>query len=218
MKIQKIELFIPKFEETAAFYKEKLNFPLLQRSHHQASFKIGQSTLVLHREEKENNYYHYAINIPPNLFQEAKLWLKERITLLLEDGKDDIHFTESKAMAMYFEDPAGNIVEFISRYETSPKVYSIHFTPEHMQEISEIGVSTNNTHELAEKLQSMGIPVRNNEPIHYEKYLNFFGEWEEGAFIILGPLGRRWLFSEKVGIKAPVIIETDRGVVDLTNI
>ena len=218
MKIRRIELFIPNFEETVAFYMEKLNFPLLQKSHHKALFKIGQSTLVLHKEEKESNYYHYAINIPPNLFQEAKLWLKERTSLLLENGKDNIHFTESKAMAMYFEDPAGNIVEFISRYETSTKVESTHFTPQHMQEISEIGVSTDNIHELAEKLQSMGIPVRNNEPIHYEKYLNFFGEWEDSAFIILGPLGRRWLFSEKVGIKAPVIIETDRGVVDLTNI
>ncbi len=134
--------------------------------------------------------------------------------LLKEDGIDEVDFDgRTQANSCYFEDPAGNIVEYISRRETSPTSIDHDFSTNNVLCISEIGLSTNKISEYAEQMQKIGIPVRDNEDLSYNTYLNFMGEYEDGSFIILGPLGRRWLFSTKGAIAAPVTIHTDRGVV-----
>ncbi len=94
--------------------------------------------------------------------------------MLQERGQDDVHFTGDMAKAIYFEDPAGNIVEFIAREETTPNASEEEFTIGHVSGISEIGLSSNQLKEDANQLLSMGIPVRNDEVIHFSNYLTFF--------------------------------------------
>ncbi|GAF20331.1 hypothetical protein JCM19046_5056 [Bacillus sp. JCM 19046] len=147
------------------------------------------------------------------MFLKAKEWTKKRVILLRERGQDDVHFTDDMAKAIYFEDPAGNIVEFIAREETTPNASEEEFTIGHVSGISEIGLSSNQLKVDANQLLSMGIPVRNDEVIHYSSYLTFFGEYTDGVYIILAPVGRRWLFSKKEAIACPILIETDRGTI-----
>ncbi len=211
MKITQVELFIANFEETISFYKDQLHWELLNTKDGKATFRVGESLLVLHQNEESKHYYHFAFNIPPNLFHSAKHWIQQRMTLLTEDGDDEADFTESKAKALYFEDPAGNIIEYIAR-STTPTALTYEFSPTQLVGISEIGVSTNDVKTVVEELMGMGIFPRNNENIYESQFLNFMGEAEEGNYIIVGPVGRRWIFSEKPGKETPTIIHTDRGI------
>ena len=66
-----------------------------------------------------NPFYHFAFNIPSNKFEEAFQWMQTRVDLLwLDDYKSYIaDFTNWNAKSFYFTDPAGNILEFISRFD-----------------------------------------------------------------------------------------------------
>lgn len=215
MKIEKVQLLISNFEQTVSFYKNLLQFKLLFVNESSAIFQIGSSELKLIKDYEQNNYYyHFAFNIHANLFREAKNWLAERVELLKEDGVDEIDFNDrAQANACYFEDPAGNIVEYIARRETSPTSIDQVFTSNNVLSISEISLTTGELNKVAQKFEAIKIPVRDHEELFYEKYLNFMGEYEDGCFILFGPVGRRWLFSEKQAIASPVTIYTDRGMI-----
>ncbi|GLY11027.1 hypothetical protein ACP2W0_09185 [Pseudobacillus badius] len=213
MNIEQIELYIPNYEESVSFYKHVLAFDCVSETAETAHFQVGSSRFTLHRDEEHAYYYHFAFNIPPNLFSSAKQWIAKKVPLLTEDGADEIYFDGAKAHAFYFEDPAGNIVEYIARTETTPEAAADQFAPCHIAGVSEMGVPTNETKKQLDELLDLGIPPRNNEPLYYEKYLNFMGEYEDGNYLIIGPVGRRWIFSNKPGIIAPVIVKTDRGTI-----
>ncbi len=51
------------------------------------------------------------------MLEQAKRWLSRRTQLLPIDDTDEVYFEEWNAHACYFHDPAGNIVEFIARYD-----------------------------------------------------------------------------------------------------
>lgn len=212
MKITQVELFIKNYKETISFYEDQLHWELLDRADGKAAFRIGESLLVLHQDEESDNYYHFAFNIPPNLFQSAKQWVQERVDLSTEGGADEANFRESKADAFYFEDPSGNIIEYIARHATTPHAKEQEFTPKHLVGISEIGVSADEMRVVLDKLLDMGITPRNNEKMYASQFLNFMGEAEDGNYIIVGPVGRRWIFSDKPGKVTPVVIHTDRGI------
>lgn len=214
MKIEKVAISVSNFEETVRFYEETLQFPCLSYAADRASFQIGASVLELHRDEEHRHYYHFAFNIPRNLFRKAKEWLAGKVELLTEDGEDEVDFSDrTQANACYFEDPAGNIVEYIARRETSPASARHTFSADQVLSISEIGLTTDEIAEYAKQMQAIGIPLRDDEELSFDTYLNFMGEYEDGAFILLGPVGRRWLFSTKVAVAGPVAIHTDKGVV-----
>ena len=213
VKIEQIELYISNYEETVSFYKNILEFRCISENNIVANFQTGSSILTLHKDENNSYYYHFAFNIPPNLFNEAKKWIQQRISLATEDGEDEVHFVESKAKSFYFEDPAGNIVEYIARETTAPATEET-FTPMHVVNISEIGLTSQDIKKNIEKIQKLGISSKNNEPISYDQYLNFMGEYEDGVYIIVAPVGRRWIFSDKKGIVAPLLIKTNRGVIN----
>ncbi|GGE57875.1 VOC family protein [Priestia taiwanensis] len=211
MKIEKAQLLISKFEETVAFYQDVLQFSLLSKNEDSASFQIGESVLEFIKDKEENHYYyHFAFNIHQNLFKEAKQWLLDRVGLLQEDGMDEINFTDSKANSCYFEDPAGNIVEYIARRETSSSSLDTVFSSQNVLCISEMSVTTNTVAEHAREMKGKGMYVRERVD---EAELNFVGEYKDGTFILLGPVGRRWLFSSKEAIASPVTIVTDQGII-----
>ena len=215
MKIQRVEIVTSNFEKTIQFYHETLGFSLLKKNDVLAELEIGNSILVFRNEiEANGHFYHFAFNIYVNMFQKAKQWLSQRVCLLKEDEQDEIDFGgRTQANSCYFEDPSGNIVEFISRRQTSPYADEPEFTLKHIIEISEINLTTENIQEYAKKLSKIGIQVRDNEELSLQHYLNFMGKYEDGSFILLGPPGRRWLFSTKEAVVSPVTIYTSQGII-----
>lgn len=182
------------------FYQNILEMPVIDEGVDKFTLQIGRSTLTF-KESSLPAAYHFAFNIPGNHMGGAKKWLQSRVELNHEDGNDEIYYKSFDADAIYFDDPAGNVVEFIGRRtRNSPG----NFTINSLMDISEMSITTPYVSEVALKLQGVGLTSRNNNPIEPES-LNFLGQ--DDSYIILVPPNRRWYFSNKVSETFPLEIK-----------
>ncbi|MGE7768203.1 VOC family protein [Peribacillus sp. NPDC096540] len=205
MEIKSIVLQTKSLMQMKKFYIDTLGFSLVNEDKNSFRIAVGTGEFEFTTKNVENNpYYHFAFNIPANKFYEAKSWVKERVDLLVEDGLDEANFAHLPARALYFYDPSGNIVEFISRYEISEESIEP-FSVKSILNISEIGLIVEDTISVSEKLNEIGVIERDNSTIS-RQYLNFMGERRNGIFIILAQPGRRWIFSDKTSAIYPLEI------------
>lgn len=124
-----------------SFYRDVLELPVIQ-SGKRISITIGETKLIFGQAQKnENPFYHFAYNIPSNKFDEALQWIKQRQELLwLEDYNGFIaDFANWHAKSFYCKDPAGNILEFIARFDLKDAVDEP-FSSRLIRNISEIGI------------------------------------------------------------------------------
>ncbi|CAH0296197.1 hypothetical protein SRABI80_04100 [Peribacillus frigoritolerans] len=195
--INKVTLYGHAWNEMRNFYVDVLGFELLSQTEDAFEIKAGESVLEIKKyHHKEKPFYHFAMNIPTNLFISAKAWAKSKVELTREEDDDEVYFSFLDARSFYFLDPSGNIVEFISRYSVSPESAADSFSAHNVLCISEINITTDEVRALGNRLISNGVPVRNGEAIR-EDGLNFMGEHEAGSFLLLVPRKRRWIFSDK---------------------
>jgi hypothetical protein len=157
---------------------------------------------------------HFAVNVPPQRFEEAVAWARERV----EPGPpppdpagptaggrplprlvdDDVPFPAWRARSAYFFDPAGNIVELIAR-ERAPG-------EELFLEISEVGLPVADVGAAVEWLESeLGVPHFSGD----RRSFSAVGD-DRGLFIVV-PVGRPWLFTEEPAPDAPVRVTIEPG-------
>ncbi|KQL38834.1 glyoxalase [Bacillus sp. FJAT-25509] len=205
MLINKVVLQTGQLNKTKEFYINHLKFNCLSMKSNSFTIEVGESLLeFVETNEDTNPFYHFAFNISSNHFQEAKRWAQSFVKLTIEDGLDEIYFEFLDAHSFYFEDPSGNIVEFISRHSISPKSAKP-FSIQSIININEINLTTLDVFPVGKQLISNGILVRNNKEM--VNSLNFMGA--KGCYILLGPPNRKWLFSNKQAEIFPVVITVD---------
>ena len=187
MKIKELTLFTGNIEKQSEFYSKVLELESIRtNSNNEISFKIGNSILKFISREGATPY-HFAINIYSNQEQEALLWLKKRVAILM-DGRNEIQNFESwNAKAIYFYDEDRNIVEFIARKNLRHNSKE-EFNSKSLLEISEIGLATISIEETYRKL--------NNETGLYI-YSGSFDEFcaigdENGLIICVDQINKRW--------------------------
>ncbi|MRG86049.1 VOC family protein [Salinibacillus xinjiangensis] len=203
MDIKSVVLHTAELLEMKRFYMNVLGFELVNEEEDRFRIAIGSSELEFTAKAANGNpTYHFAFNIPSNRFDEAKSWAKDRVSLNEEDGEDEAHFDFLSARALYFYDPAGNIVEFISRQKVSGKS-AASFSISSILNIAEVSLVIDDVDGAGERLNKIGLTERNEEPIDSES-LNFIGEG--GAYILLTQPGRRWIFSDKQAVIQPLQI------------
>ncbi|ADC51689.1 putative ring-cleavage extradiol dioxygenase [Alkalihalophilus pseudofirmus OF4] len=191
MKFTNLTLLTTNLGELKHFYSEVLELPLLKEERTSFVVQIGSSAVTFkHADTKENPVYHFAVNIPSNKFQEAKSWLNSKVILNKEDGQDEVFFESWNAHAVYFEDPSGNIVEFIARHNLKKEV-NHPFSAEDLLNISEIGIVVNEVIPFVRKLNEAGIPNWRED----SEALTPAGD-EQGLFITVKE-ARRWFFTNK---------------------
>ncbi|MCA0983206.1 VOC family protein [Halobacillus yeomjeoni] len=211
MHIDRVHLYTNRMDELKDFYIRKLEFELVSENDHSFEMKIGSSRMVFHSTLKNRQpFYHFAFNLPSNKFEDAKQWAKAKVSLSKEEGEDDVYFDFLKSKAFYFTDPGGNIVELIARQSLSPVDKKEGFHPTRLLNISEMSLTTDDVLTVGRHLQGMGLPVREGEPLEMDT-LNFLGETKSGAFLLLGPQGRRWIFSEQHAETHPLKIKVNGG-------
>ena len=212
MEIKLLTLQTNKLETMKEFYTQHLGFSICGENPNGFQIQVGTSILEFTNEKVAGEpYYHFAFNIPANQFQEAKEWLKGKTTLLLEDGEDEADFSFWPAHACYFEDPAGNIVELIARYNENPNGESP-FSVNSILNISEIGLIVKDAPMVGEQFKEINIFDSDNDPVTNFS-LNFMQENNNGVFIILTSIDRRWLFSEKKSKIFPMKITLGKQLV-----
>ena len=138
---------------------------------------------------------HFAVNVPPQRFEEAVEWARERVELV----DDDVPFPAWRARSAYFFDPGGNIVELIAR-ERAPG-------DELFLEISEVGLP----------VADVGVAVRWLEselalPHFSGNRTDFSAVGDDRGLFIVVPVGRPWLFTEEPAPDSPLQVTIEARV------
>jgi catechol 2,3-dioxygenase-like lactoylglutathione lyase family enzyme len=126
------------------FYAGVLGLPSLGNG----TFQIGSSRLQFFERPNSSAKYHFAINIPENQIGEAIVWLEQRTPIWLSENNKKVDFPDWNAHAVYFLDPAGNILELIARHELL-NASGMSFSVESLLCISEIGLPVPNALKFA---------------------------------------------------------------------
>ncbi|MEP6947775.1 MAG: hypothetical protein ABI863_00810 [Ginsengibacter sp.] len=197
MLLKEIRLQARKPSALFNFYKEILELPVMQSGSNGIAVMAGTSQIIFDNTTAPGNpFYHLAFNIPSNKFEEAFEWIQKKVELLwLNDYKSYVaDFTNWHAKSFYFIDPAGNILEFIARFDLNDNADE-KFSSTHVRNVSEIG--------LVFPLQSFDSDVNHllkQYPLSYfDKqpplpHFRALGN-DEGLFVIV-PENRVW-FSTK---------------------
>ncbi len=199
-----VTLYTNKLEAMQSFYTTILALPLIEQAQQQFTVQIGSSCLTFKRASQSASY-HFAFNLPGNQIPAAKTWVQNRVNLNIENGKDEIYYKNFNADAIYFEDPAGNVVEFIGRRHRQREGA---FSSSSFLNISEASVTTPFVSDVGKALQTEGIPVLREAGIDPEG-LNFLGVGD--CFIILVPPNRRWYFSTHLSGTFPLELTLQNG-------
>lgn len=145
MEIRELHLVTSNLALQRDFYIHALSLTASIATPERLTVQIGTSQLTFTQAALDApQRYHFAINVPPQQFADAKAWIARRVALLTDHtGADEFYFEAWNAHALYFADPAGNIVELIARH-TLASQSPPPFTAQSLLCVSEIGLATDN--------------------------------------------------------------------------
>ncbi|MED3647623.1 VOC family protein [Halalkalibacterium halodurans] len=203
MEFEAVTFATKKLDSVKSFYKETLGLRVTHETTSQVTILVGSTLVTFEQFEDDGEpFYHYAINIPSNKLQEAKMWLEKRVTLLQHEGKNVVPFPRWNAEALYFEDPAGNIVEWIARHNLNQTTSEPFVPSEQLLYVSEVGIVTADLGEQTKLFESLGYPVWDQGTEHFRA----IGD-EHGLFITVTK-DRQWFMSERVSDFFPLEVMT----------
>jgi hypothetical protein len=146
---------------------------------------VGETRLRC-RVEGGDAFYHFAFLVPGDRFDAALAWARERVQLL----GDVFDFEAWNARAVYFHDPAGNIVELIAHRELEQNGRDGEFAADELAGVSELGIVGEPLLDLLHRLETVGLELWDGS-VEGKNQLGFVGE--QGRTLILAPPGRGWL-------------------------
>jgi hypothetical protein len=130
---------------------------------------------------------HFAVNVPPERFEEAVDWGRTQAELIQED----VPFEMWRARAAYYFDPVGNLVELIARERVPGHELLI--------EVSEVGLPVADVGAAVGFLEAeLGLPHFSGDRV------NFSAVGDDHGLFIVVPVGRDWLFTDRPASDAPV--------------
>lgn len=194
-----------KLKALRRFYANILGLDITDASDEAFTVKIG-TTDVIFKQSEEKATYHFAINIPGNQFVIMKYWIQDRLTLNKTGGLNEIYYSSFDADSMYFEDPAGNLIELIGRRKHD--LFG-DLTKEAFFDISEVAFVTPHVSQIGEDLQDVGIPLRHGSEMN-PKDANLLGTGD--AYIVLVPPKWKWRFSDEKARTYPVEVTLNKGI------
>jgi catechol 2,3-dioxygenase-like lactoylglutathione lyase family enzyme len=188
MWIESLTLETQDIAAMKTFYADVLGFKLKTDKEDRFTVSCGYSELTFEKSD-EPATYHFAFNIPCRMMYQASAWLEHRqIQLLPFEGEILIDFPNWEAEAMYFHDPAKNIVEFIGRKRITMMPQPT-FETKSIIGISEIGIPTTKVSVVRERLN---YEVRT--PIFGTPRQDFCALGDDtGLFILIDHTLKKWM-------------------------
>jgi catechol 2,3-dioxygenase-like lactoylglutathione lyase family enzyme len=187
MRFDRVRLNVPAGSLPALddFYVGRLGFE------QESGLKIGETQLVF-RAGSGEPFYHFALLVPGNRFQATLEWIGDCVELLpdRETGEVVFDFENWDALACYFHDPAGNIVELIAHRGVEESGRQGSFAASELVGLSELGLVGDKPALAAALRDELDLEQWDGD-LAEEARLGFVGE--KARTIILSPEGRGWL-------------------------
>ena len=186
----------------ADFYNRELGIDLAFPGADRFSLAIGETAIEFVAGSGEP-FYHFALLVPGNRFDEALEWAGVRTELLPDPGSGEILFDFDNwgAYACYFQDPAGNIVELISHRGVDETGVQGEFRPAELVGLSELGLVGNPLAMAGRLARRLGLELWDGT-VEEPGRLAFVGE--RARTLILSPPGRGWLPARRAAEPHPV--------------
>ena len=193
----------------ADFYTKLLAKPPLEQTDQRLALQVGATQLTFqYLESTSPTRYHFAINIPKNQLEAALHWTRERVSLIKDKSDEEVfQFDNWNADALYFYDPAGNILELIARHTLDNKREGA-FGAHSLLNISEIGIVARDVTEQVRDIQKK-LAVK---PYRGTLNAEFTPVGDEHGLFIVVKEGRIWF--PDTGISAerlPVTTVVEQG-------
>lgn len=188
MNITRLELAARDLQEQHEYYANVLAMPVSLTTG-KMEVRAGRTDLIFAQADPDfDGAYHFAFNIPENQIHAASEWLAPRTALLKDErGNDYFHHEGWNSDAIYFKDPAGNILEFIARHDLSNAVDG-DFDSGRILNVSEIGLPCEDVVGWADELCTrLGLSVYRQEPNE-----NFTPLGDNDGLFILPAKDRIW--------------------------
>lgn len=187
-------------EKMEQFYGETLGLAA-DRSPDALVIQVGRTKLRFFESESAATF-HFAIDVPEGQTRDAQEWLQERLETVSSGGIELHRFESWDAHAVYFFDPAGNIVEFIGRH-TLPNAPTMPFHSASLLAVSEVGIPVDDVSAAVEEIEgSLGWrPYR-------DPASDFAAVGSEHGLLILARTGRTWFPTEDMAaLPFPAVLE-----------
>lgn len=210
MQIRKIILQTVYLQTLKEFYSSALGLPV-NFADEKLQITIGESKLIFTEAKQSEPFYHFAINIPANKIEQAKAWLENKVQLLwIDDYQSDIaDFVTWNAKSVYFFDPAGNVLEFIARFDLDNET-DRPFSPQQLLSISEIGLVFNDAafeQKTGELLKSYSLSYFIKQP----PLPKFRAVGDDRGLFVIVPQHRNWYPTDKPSEIFPLIVEFENA-------
>ncbi|WP_145320676.1 VOC family protein [Paenibacillus xylanexedens] len=157
MMIEELQLYTARLEGLKHFYCDTLGMEVSSETDQGFNLQVGSTKIIFKQCETDHEpFYHVAWLIPTNRFKEAKQWAVSRVVLSREDDRDETYSANWDSHSVYFEDPAGNIIELIAHHRIQNE--SDHdFSTKDILQVCEIGLVTDDVMSTVNELQQIGL-------------------------------------------------------------
>jgi hypothetical protein len=193
------------WHELTSFYGDLLGLEAAEVAQEALRFRVGGRNLTFARAVgSAEPFYHFALLVPGNRFEEAFRWMNDRLQLLPDPDSGDtvFDFRNWDAKASYCVDPAGNIVEFIAHRGVAENLSRGPFGSGELAGFSEVGLVVDEKLGVAQTLATeVGLHTWDGE-LNDPRRLAFVGE--RAHTLILCPVGREWLPTDRPAEMHPV--------------
>lgn len=169
MNVARLELDAParRLGRLGEFYGDDLGIEVTRAGAAGVSLSPGDSEMTF-RPSAGDPFYHFALLVPDGRFSASRRWIEGAVELL--DGPDGgpvVSFPSWRAEALYFLDPAGNIVELISHGGLHPGDAPAErpFRPEELAGISEAALIVEDPEAAVRQIGAdQGLPCWDGDP------------------------------------------------------
>jgi catechol-2,3-dioxygenase len=210
MHFKSLELFTTDVSSMVHFYRDVLACPVIEQANG-FSHQAGTTTVQWRQDNAATHHYHIAFTIPWNKVAEAIEWTAAK-TPLLEVAPNQYlaDFSAWKAKAFYFQDPAGNLIEFIGR-EPLGLEDSKPFDGGSLASVSEMGIVTDDVPLACRQLTELwDVPVFTRQ----QPTTSFAAMGDDHGLFIVVQTERHWFPTKLPAVQAPLtaLFETNNGL------
>jgi catechol-2,3-dioxygenase len=199
IRFRHLGLMSHSLREQRRFYERVLGLQLTGAGADHLTIEAGSTRIQFTKSEPGTRpVYHFAFNIPENKLDAAIKWMEPRSPLLrhYETGEYVVDFPEWNAHSIYFNDPAGNILEFIARHDLkngAPGGYPGAFGADDILYVSEIGLVVREVPAAVDTLKRL-LDVKEYSGASEQ----FTAVGDEHGLLIVVKEGRGWLPTTEV--------------------
>jgi len=188
--ISHLKLVCNQLDEQENFYTKILELTVQRINDKSIKVQAGTTEIIFYENSSYiDPVYHFAFNIPENKLEDAIAWLKKKNVTLAKtsNGSEIFDFKNWNAHSIYWQDAAGNVLEFIARHNL-PTTSSTKFSRESILYASEIGLVVD---DVALEIKN----IRNNLDLETFKVHtdNFAAIGNEYNLLIVVQKNRPWL-------------------------